>query len=195
MAILPAISIVVLAGLFVALGAAATRKQQSDAQVSFWTQVWRKEIYLFVILPAKLSLDLAKYLAHQMGIHYEAFVEQAIGWLFGLEEAAAYSGIFVYRHAAAFNHFADWLLNDKIPKERDVTSTLAEQKALVKLGKMTPLGAAHRYQVKQAAAALRTAIAAALPGIIAKDFPRLRWTSEQWRKYIGVAAAAGAATP
>lgn len=165
MPVLLAIPLITLVALLVSLGLATINKSQSDAQVSFWTQVWRKTIYAYVVLPVKLSLELAKYIAHQLGIHFEAYVEHGVAWFAGLEEAAAYTGIYLYRHAGAFHRFADWLLNHKMPKERKVTSDLAAQKALIKAGKMVPLRSVRENQAIYTAAKLRTR----LEGIILKD--------------------------
>lgn len=137
-----------------------------------------------------LGIEFTKWIAP----YFIEQVETLVNWIHHLGEFARYAAHFAYRNALSLNKFAHWVTTVYIPRELlgHQADTVTKAKIAVR---SQPLSAAQVDRIEsQIEYAIFKTQAAAIPGIVARPFPKINWSAKKWRQWLGLAAGAGALT-
>lgn len=109
-----AIPLIVLIAVLFSLGAAATARSTSGAFTSF-IPGWLKKAALFAIPIAQAAVDLSRFIASKLGIHYGAIVHHAVRWFSELAHYVDVVGYWSLFWPVELYNFAERLIYHEIP--------------------------------------------------------------------------------
>lgn len=214
---LVAIPLVIIVLYLATAGAALVSSMTAKAHTSFWGTV----IFLAaapLIYTAKAATLLAKYLAHELYPAYNSSAKHVAGWLSAVGQGIDWATGGDLRTKVALAQATFWARHKLAAQITKTATAKATDAAVIRTGKLTPLGAKFRYQAKAIEAAIikslegdilkriahdkafQSAIAADLP--LARPLPGVKggYTKAQLdvkiKEYVKAAlAAAGLAIP
>lgn len=160
---LVAIPIVILVLYMATAGAALISSMTAKAHTSFWGGV------IFVaaaplIYTVKAATLLAKYLAHELYPAYNSSSKHVAGWLSAIGQGIDWGSAGEFRTKVALAQATFWAKHKLAAQITKTATAKATDAAVIKTGKLTPLGAKFRYQAK----AIEAAIIKSLEGDILK---------------------------
>ena len=174
-----------------------------SAQISAMTAKahvgWLSGALSTFLLPEKLLIQyatkLAKYIASYLEPSFLFAESRVAGWISGIGQALGWNATHAHRNSSAIYNTAKWadtklrseIADDVLAKSKGQTTTIIRTTA--------PSVTIRRITTKDSEIALRNAITADAPGVIAHSFPKVKWDAAKWRKYLGIAATGTISLP
>lgn len=137
-------------------------------------------------------IDLAIELTKNIAPSFEAGVRPLVGYLHAIGQLSEYTAHAIYRNAIQLNSFAHWVTQTYIPRELKAISGHTTDTTLVKIRTQPFTKAQLRTLEQTIEGQLERKIAATIPQAIPLHWPKANWSAERWRKWLGLAAGAGA---
>lgn len=193
---------VILAALLTALvgyGLAFTQHSQSSGFLN-WLKGQAVDIAKFTVWATEQVVPLTSFILHEVGHAFNTVYSKAAKWIGGLENYIQMTGGAFVNLGLALNDWSKWLVNHYVPSlvhgvTRPVTRivhgttvrVVKIERTIVKVPGLTK-------------AAVRAAIAVALPGLIARDIPYFDWLKKHLKTLerliaAGAAGVVGTAIP
>lgn len=146
-----------------------------------------------LIFVTQQVVKLTSWLAHTIGPHFLQVEQHAVGWLTGMAEYVEFLARSWASAAYDLDRFGSWLLTTYLPKAirnlpnsvthvvHSITTRVVHvERTVVKLPGLTK-------------AAVRAAVAVAIPGLIAKDLPYFDWLKKHLKALEKILAGAAGA--
>lgn len=137
------------------------------------------------------AIDAVIHFTHWLAPEIEGNLDFTVKWFHHLGENSKYTHGAIKNTAGESASTFWWMAHTYIPKLTRAQGATTTTKTLIKV-RTQPFTKA---QVAQMEATIGThvhkAIAADIPGIIAKPFPQINWDAKRWRKWLFPGAIAG----
>lgn len=184
------IGIATLALFYFALGSALQSASTAQAHTAWY--VWITKAVLAVPIEAtKLSIQLAKYLAHFMypGLQYAE--DHVSGWFQGLGQATKYNRDHAYRTSYALSNFATWVstsFHEQILYDAEHAAKIANAKNALTKAPPLPQKRLTQHEVD---IEFQRLIESLTPSQLEQIDPKRGWDKDKWLKYLGILPALG----
>lgn len=140
------------------------------------------------------AIDLGIEFTKWMAPYFIDQVDRVVKYFHALGQFAHYAAHFAYRNSLKLSKFAHWTVHYWIPRELRGLGGHTTEVTLTKV-RTQPFT---KRQLRTLEQTIETqtlrAMEAAIPGVVAKPFPRITWTPKRWREWLGLGVGAGALT-
>lgn len=135
-----------------------------------------------------LGIELTKNIAP---VFFDG-VGAIVGWLHSIGQFSEYTAHAIERSAVTLSKFSDWVVTTYIPNHAKAIVSHVTQVTLTQVHRIALSKAQLVTLEHQLDGYIHRAIAATIPGVVPKAWPRINWTPKRWREWLGLAAGAGA---
>lgn len=137
-------------------------------------------------------IDLAVELTQNLAPYFFDGVHLVVNWLHHFGQLSADTLATIEADAVSATKFMDWVVTDYIPAHAKQIVQRAGDTIVSEIHRVALSGAQLRTLEHQLDGYIHRAIAATIPGVVPKAWPRVNWTPKRWREWLGLAAGAGA---
>lgn len=137
-------------------------------------------------------IDLAVELTQNLAPYFFDGVHLVVNWLHHFGQLSADTLATIEADAVSATKFMDWVVTDYIPAHAKGVVQRVEGTVVTKIQHIALSGTQLRTLEHQLDGYIHRAIAATIPGVVPKAWPRINWTPKRWREWLGLAAGAGA---
>lgn len=138
------------------------------------------------------AIDFAIEFTKWMAPHFIENAHRIVNYFHQLGELAHYAAHFAYRTATTLANFSEWLTTSWLPRSLKAHGAHTTTTTLVKVRTQPFTKAQLRTLEHTIESQLSKSQAATIPGAIPHAWPKVKWNAAQWRKWLGLAAGAGA---
>lgn len=137
-----------------------------------------------------LGIELTKNIAP---VFFDG-VGAIVGWLHSIGQFSEYTTHAIERSAVTLSKFSDWVVTTYIPNHAKAIVSHVTQVTLTQVHRIALSKAQLVTLEHQLDGYIHRAIAATIPGVVPKSWPRINWTPKHWRQWLGLGALGGALT-